>query len=76
MADRWRGYPIAEVCGVWVYTDTGEPVAGEPDRPCGFCKLPNRADGHDACLGEIPDAMNACCGHGDPRAAYVQNGSN
>ncbi len=70
--DQWRGHPIAEVNGTWVYTDTGEPVAENKDRPCGHCKQPNRADGHDACLGEIEGALNACCGHGDPRIAYVQ----
>lgn len=69
--DRWRGHPIAETDDGWVYTDTGAPVAAEPDRRCGHCGLPNRADGHDACLGEIPGVMNACCGHGGP-GAYVQ----
>lgn len=39
---------------------------------CGHCNLPNRVDGHDACLGTIPGVMNACCGHGDVRCAYVQ----
>lgn len=39
---------------------------------CGKCNLPNRPDGHDACLGVIAGAMNACCGHGDDAMAYVQ----
>ncbi len=42
------------------------------DRPCGHCGLPNRSDGHDACLGVIPGAMNACCGHGNIKFAYIQ----
>lgn len=42
-----------------------------PDRKCGHCNLPNRSDGHDACLGELPGVMNACCGHGK-REPYVQ----
>ena len=58
--------------GVWVYSDTGQRVAENPERPCGHCGLPNRPDGHDACLGELPGVMNACCGHGDQRDAYVQ----
>lgn len=34
--------------------------------------MPDRADGHDACLGEIPGAVNACCGHGYIDVAYIQ----
>ena len=56
--------------GVWTYDD-GTPVPEDPDRPCGFCGLPNREDGHDACLGELPDVWAACCGHGNPKEAYV-----
>ncbi len=39
---------------------------------CGHCGLPNRDDGYDACLGMIVGAMNACCGHGDVKCAYIQ----
>lgn len=39
---------------------------------CQKCKLPPRADGHDQCLGRLPGVMNACCGHTEPRWAYVQ----
>jgi len=55
----------------WRYDDTGEPTEGSP-RPCGYCNLPDREDGHDACLGELPGVDNACCGHGRPGDAYVQ----
>ena len=72
-ANHHRGHPIQEIKGgVWVYTDTGEAVAKNPDRECGLCGLPNTPEGHDACLGVIPGAMNACCGHGNKAAAYVQ----
>ena len=47
----------------WTYIDTGEPVEGNP-RPCPRCGRFPTADGHDACLGEIPGAAAACCGHG------------
>jgi len=70
---RWRGHPITErLLGLWVYCDTGIAVAECPDRVCGHCRLPNQPDGHDACLGNIPGVMNACCGHGDPDMAYCQ----
>ena len=72
MGDYWRGHPMHRQDGVWIYTDTGQPVSENPDRLCGHCGLPNRGDGYDACLGELPGVMNACCGHGDITQAYVQ----
>lgn len=70
-ADTHRGHPITLVDGAWLYADTKQPVTENPGRKCGHCKRQNRLDGHDACLGEIPGAMNACCGHGNNRG-YVQ----
>lgn len=71
---KHRGHLIEydEYRRAWVYSDTGGLIAADPDRPCGECNLPNRDDGHDACLGELPGVSNACCGHGVPEAAYVQ----
>lgn len=28
-------------------------------------------DEPDPCLGELPGVLGACCGHGDPKVAYV-----
>ncbi len=71
--DSHRGHPIVQVApDTWVYSDTRELVAKNPNRKCGHCGLPNRSDGHDACLGTVPGAMNACCGHGNEAVAYVQ----
>lgn len=56
----------------WRYDSDGANVADEPDRMCGRCNSPNREDDHDACLGELPGVMNACCGHGETAEAYVQ----
>lgn len=41
---------------------------------CGKCKLEPSPEGHDGCLGTLPDSniMNACCGHGDDSQAYIQ----
>ena len=47
----------------WVFVDTGEPVVGS-DRPCARCGRPPTPEGYDACLGHVPGAISACCGHG------------
>jgi len=39
---------------------------------CNHCNLDPTKEGHDACLGTLPNVMNACCGHGDVNLAYVQ----
>ncbi len=41
---------------------------------CEQCGLPPTPEGHDGCLGTLPEStvMNACCGHGRDSAAYVQ----
>lgn len=57
----------------WRYVDNDEPtITHWESRSCGACSLPNRPDGHDACLGELPGVINACCGHGQETQAYVQ----
>lgn len=68
-----RGRPIRFEAGQWVFVDTGLPtVSTWRERTCGACERPNRADGHDACIGVLPHVRNACCGHGSPSEAYVQ----
>lgn len=55
------------------YVDTGEATVTAAPRPCGKCGEFNTPEGHDACLGTIPGpVINACCGHGDDRCAYIQ----
>lgn len=41
---------------------------------CAKCGLPPTPEGHDGCLGTLNEkvVMNACCGHGLNRQAYVQ----
>jgi len=69
----FRGYEIEQKDDVWYFVDTGEPVATTwQARPCGHCGLFNTAEGHDGCIGTLPDVMNACCGHGAIDEAYVQ----
>ena len=73
MTDQHRGHTIVQQEDEsWIYADTGQGVSKNPNRQCGHCDLPNRKDGHDACLGVLPGVMNACCGHGDVLTSYVQ----
>lgn len=41
---------------------------------CQKCNKHPTEEGHDNCIGELPVSivMNACCGHGVGRMAYVQ----
>jgi len=57
-----RGHPIEYRDGGWRYTDTGEPA--DHDRPCIRCGRMPTPEGYDACLGYVPSAIAACCGHG------------
>ena len=66
-----RGHLIECIDGVFYYVNDGTPTVGS-DRPCGKCGQDRTPEGYDACLGYIPGAMNACCGHGDDRLAYTQ----
>jgi len=50
-------------------------MAGSGQRGiCAKCGKPTTKDGHDGCLGTLPEdvVMNACCGHGNDRQAYIQ----
>lgn len=68
----YRGHKIELHEGVYVYSDTKQPVPGNVNRACGHCGLENTKEGHDGCLGTLPYVMNACCGHGNDSDAYVQ----
>lgn len=70
--DKWRGHIISCTEDKWIYQDTKQPVSEWKDRPCGHCKLSNTTEGHDGCIGALDGVMNACCGHGESRLAYIQ----
>lgn len=73
MSDVFRGYVIEERQDGWFFLDTDKLVAETwAERPCGSCGQRNTRDGHDACLGELPGVVNACCGHGSEAEAYLQ----
>ena len=71
MKSQLRGHKIIFVNGMWIYADTKTPSAGN-ERDCGHCGKRNSIEGHDGCLGTLPDVMNACCGHGEEQEAYIQ----
>lgn len=71
--DYFRGYNIELLNGEYIFCDTKEPTTTTwEQRPCGHCGLYNTPEGHDGCLGTLPGVMNACCGHGQTKDAYVQ----
>lgn len=55
------------------YADTGE-LATDNDRPCPLCHKMPTLEGYDACLGFIPGARSACCGHGVEYGYVVMEG--
>lgn len=68
-----RGHDIEFVNNEWIYSDTKKPtIYTFNSRPCGHCDKHNTPEDHDACLGELKGIMNACCGHGVVKEAYVQ----
>ena len=46
----------------WRYVDNRE--IAKDQRPCIRCGELPTPEGHDACLGDIPETTSACCGHG------------
>lgn len=57
-----RGHPVWWDGLRWLYED-GVPVELE-ERPCPKCGETAEKGGPDPCLGMIPGANGACCGHG------------
>ena len=57
----------------WRWADSGVPVRSD-DRPCVRCGKMPTGEGHDACLGTVPGAIAACCGHGisEPYVLYPE----
>lgn len=67
------GIPCELVAGFWISREAGL-VARSGDEPrdftylagarCPACRLPPSGENFDPCLGHIPGATAACCGHG------------
>ncbi len=57
--------------GERMYSDIDMPVGEVGYRPCAKCgKYPNER-GDDACIANLGNVMNACCGHGKNKG-YIQ----
>ena len=54
------------------FLDMGNYLDGYAKETCGHCGLNRTEQGHDGCIGTLKGVMNACCGHGQDSAAYVQ----
>ncbi len=65
---------VGDETGYWVYEDNGARAGyGFEQRPCKRCGSTLNVSGKaDPCLGRLPGVDNACCGHGDPEAAYIR----
>lgn len=50
----------------------GNYLDGVSKKVCGYCGKKRTTEGHDGCIGTLKGVMNACCGHGEVRMAYVQ----
>ena len=68
-----RGHRMYFDGELWRYEDNREETSKFwLSRSCGKCGKFFTKEGHDHCLGRIPNVMNACCGHGEVAEAYVQ----
>lgn len=56
-----RGWPIVYINNQWVYADNHKKLY---QRRCKQCQQLPTQEGHDVCLGKIPNVISACCGHG------------
>lgn len=64
--DRGRPAVLSPHDDLWRWLDTGAVAAcsGGAERPCPKCGQTAEPGGADPCLGVLPGATSACCGHG------------
>lgn len=67
-----RGWPTFWNSVKWVYEDTEMKV--DDKRPCRRCGRVPTTEGHDACLGKLPNVWSACCGHGEESRKIMKVG--
>ena len=73
--DKYRGNEIYEIYEEWFYSKNNLKVKDNIEIECGICgnkPIKDGCEAYDACLGKLIGLMNACCGHGDYRDAYIQ----
>lgn len=54
----------------WYYAD-GTIEHANDRKKCAYCGMPPTKEGYDYCLGYIPGAKFACCGHGGKQKRYI-----
>jgi len=64
-----RGHLIEYINGYWRYVDDKTPAPN--NRSCAKCGRMPTPEGYDSCLGYIPEALWACCGHGVERPYII-----
>lgn len=65
-----RGHSTIKGLGALQFYSDGSRIAASY---CGHCGRGNTSEDHDGCLGILTGGvMNACCGHGTTKEAYVQ----
>ena len=64
-----RGHKIYFKDEQWFYLkDNASTIKEKPCIRCG--EMPTK-EGYDACLGYIPGAISACCGHGATESIMI-----
>lgn len=66
---KLRGHNIEVKNGIWVYSDTLQPVTDT--RACNHCSKKPLLNDIDNCVGNLPGISNACCGHGVISESYI-----
>ena len=59
---------------IYLYEDDSTKVDFDKPRSCPRCKQPATKEGHDACLGTLPNIQAACCGHGVQEGYVMEKG--
>jgi len=66
------GHDIEIIDNMWLFSDTLEPTKSTyKSRACGECGEYMDESDHDPCIKNLPDVLNACCGHGDIEQCYM-----
>lgn len=68
---KYEGFDVVFKNNEWMYVDNGLSVT-KIHRPCKYCGKYSTEEGNDGCLGTLIGVMNACCGHGIEKDAYIQ----
>jgi hypothetical protein len=62
--DTAFGHVIEDTPEGPVYRDDRSPVDPQNPRPCLGCNVRIARGSHDPCIANLPETLNACCGHG------------